>query len=496
MARLNQVISSLSVLGAAFGGALAFGQFVAPASAELVLESPSQAPSFSAQSELAELGESSVPRDTESLVEDRESTRQVVEASRRAELAAQPKVLPAPRSAQRPVVQPAVPSLPVSEPVVLAQQVVEVAPPAYESAYSAAQTGTASSETGATEVQHFSKSEMLRRARLREELRNEDMLQERLEELRLGDEKRRAEQVLAGSSGLQAPAANEFTVPASNGLAAPVVATPEYVGSLAPQQPSGWANQPAASTQASASDQIVVTAAAAQTVAQPNVESSEEESKTRIVVAPRAGLSNMVGTQLFNVQSRYSAGLSLGVGITDFLFFDLGYTFSDYGVGIASSNYWINQLQFNLGAAYTNNFATYSLKQNVFDAGLKLYLLGRDSKLRPFLGGGGAYGRSYLNYDPSILAVLNQLGAQNLAMDYEATQFLGFLQAGFDVSLARNVQIGAGFRYHTVLSANENSALNPYAFYYGNPDPSKTTAGGSLARSNFYSILGTASFSF
>ena len=66
---------------------------------------------------------------------------------------------------------------------------VQVAPPAPQMA-----------QESQPEVQSLSKTELMRRERTREELKNEDILQERLEELRLRDEKRRTDQLLGTTS--------------------------------------------------------------------------------------------------------------------------------------------------------------------------------------------------------------------------------------------------------------------------------------------------------
>src|SRR4051812_40446870 len=53
------------------------------------------------------------------------------------------------------------------------------------------------------EVQSQSRTELMRRERTRTELKNEDILQERLEELRLRDEKRRGQQLLGDGTAAQ-----------------------------------------------------------------------------------------------------------------------------------------------------------------------------------------------------------------------------------------------------------------------------------------------------
>ncbi|HUP56665.1 MAG TPA: hypothetical protein VM598_04375, partial [Bdellovibrionota bacterium] len=130
----------------------------------------------------------------------------------------------------------------------------------------------------------------------------------------------------------------------------------------------------------------------------------------------------------------------------------------------------------------------------------KLALLGQGAKIRPFLGGGGAYSKSFVNYTDGYLNMLTQYGQQNSAQDYESTSFLGYVSTGFDVRISKSVSLGGQFKYYGVLSSRENSQLNANGFYQ-NPmwyavDGDKRAVGASLSESSFYSILGTASFVF
>jgi outer membrane protein W len=134
---------------------------------------------------------------------------------------------------------------------------------------------------------------------------------------------------------------------------------------------------------------------------------------------------------------------------------------------------------------------------------LRLYALGRDSKVRPYIGGGAGYSRGFLNYDKRYLDLARQTGSPGLAKDYEISQILGVISAGLDVQVAKAVAVGLNFKYFNVLSSEEEQPINNAALYYGGAyspnylqDPAKAYLGGSLARSSFYSILGNVSFSF
>ena len=201
---------------------------------------------------------------------------------------------------------------------------------------------------------------------------------------------------------------------------------------------------------------------------------------------------------------------------TDNFSFELGYTYNEYGVSMASNNPFVLYRQ-QTATMYGSPavFESVAMKQNVIDAGLKVHLLGVDSKLRPFIGAGGSYSKSFINFDQRVLADMNRYYGRNISPDYEVSGFLGYVSGGMDVKVAKNISVGAEFKYYAVLTARENSNFSNYygamyqPGYYGlvpgawgvNPmnsmvgsDPA--IAGGSLARSNFYSILGNVSFTF
>ncbi|MEK6705697.1 MAG: hypothetical protein AAB116_02300 [Candidatus Poribacteria bacterium] len=382
---------------------------------------------------------------------------------------------------------------------------------------------------GSTEFQNLSKSELMRRERMREELKNEDVLQERLEELRLRDERKRTEQIIGSQSisgaietlsgntamqqspSLQTQTADTLT---ANGarvtefVVPPVTERPGQQAMEAPKQINV--------AQMSMGTSGVVSNNGAAQAANTSVASTQiDTDKTVISIQPRAGLANMLGSNYYNVRPRYSAGIGLGVGASDNLSFELGYTFSEFGVALNSTNpFVLNYQAWSNSLGYSANLETVAMKQNVADAGLKLHFLGSDAKLRPFIGGGAAYSRSYINYDQKILSALSQGGLQGLGRDYEISQFLGYLSSGLDVRMGRTVTFGAVFKYYSVLSSRENQNLNnmalygaypyynnynynPYGAYYsGLPDADKQLVGGSLANASFYSAMAGVTFIF
>jgi cytochrome b involved in lipid metabolism len=167
----------------------------------------------------------------------------------------------------------------------------------------------------------------------------------------------------------------------------------------------------------------------------------------------------------------------------------LGYTYSQYNVGLTSENSYY---------AYTNgqNLQTLTLNQNVFSAGVKIDLLGPDSRIRPYVSGGGAYSKGYVNYNSQILSQINANPyLASLGTDYDVSQYLGYLGAGLDVAITRNISVGVDFKYYDVISSNQNNNLNNYAFSNSYVTPDKAYVGGSLANANFYTMMAGVTFS-
>ncbi len=459
--------------GVVAGAALFASLFLLPtARGELVVGSTSDAPAAVATEQYSAIqDEGSQPQ-----FEDRESTREALTVSDKVRVTQQS-------------VQPVQPVL-IQQPPVLPVQYIQVAPPQQIAQESVAVTSAAS-----VGPESFSRTELMRERRAREEVKNEDTLQERLEELRLIDEKKRAEQVLGLVPGAPAPVA--IQAPAAPALVEQQVVVPVT------ERP-GQVVEP-----------MLVASASPLVMGSSSVTafSGDDSDQAIVYIQPRGGLSNINQSEAYQVEGRYSAGVGLGVSVSDNLSFELGYDYHEYAVALNSAT------AMGLGA-YLNPYGisspnqanrTGALKQNTVEAGLKLHFLGPNARLRPFIGGGAAYSKSFLNYDQRILNLMRNTYSPSL-QDYEVSQFLGQASAGFDVRLSRSVSVGAVFKYYTVLNSRQNQDLNNQALYgyspaasaygvYGSPytsisDADKQFVGGSLAELSFYSVLGGVTFTF
>lgn len=340
-------------------------------------------------------------------------------------------------------------------------------------------------DPNAAEARQVPKSELLRRQRIRTELKNEDLLQERLEELRLRNEQKVSDHLNQQGQGILP----SDSVPMGAAAATQSPMLEQKVVTPATDNP-GQGAAPQAPTTVMMDSKSTATAT--------NVSAPTEEQSI-FTVTPRAGLSGINSTGIYDVNSRYAAGFELGLASTDNLAFTAGYTYSEYGIGLAANSPY---------ALWANNYGYYgstdrtTFKKNTIDAGLKMSLLNPEARLRPFIGGGGAWSKGYVNYDQAVLNQLMRtpgLYGMNAAQDYQLTQFLGYVSTGFDVRVSKGISVGALFKYYAVLSSTQNANLNNAALY-GIPvspaDYEKADVAGTISRSGSYMIMAGATFSF
>lgn len=345
-----------------------------------------------------------------------------------------------------------------------------------------------------------SRSELLRRERVRQELRNEDLLQERLETLRLRDEQRRSQQLFGGGDeAVRGTSESAYSADSVIPAPAPAPVVEQKVVAPITERPGQSQVQKLEATPASSGySGAAVSTASVSSLELDRVDSQDFNS---FQVMPRVGLTEMSGNAGYDIRPRFSTGVSLGVATSQHLTFEVGYSYGEYGVALASANpyvMWANQY------GYLPSTESVAMKQNILEAGLKVHFLGPDAKLRPFMGGGAGYSLSYINYDQRILDQLNRDPyLRTLAGDYELSSYLGYLSTGVDLRVNRSISVGAVFKYYNVFSSRERSPLSHPAMYgafgypyYTLPDSEKAYVSGTFARTNFYSVMAGVTFTF
>ena len=340
----------------------------------------------------------------------------------------------------------------------------------------------------------LSRSELLRRKRLRQEIQNEDLLQASIEELRLRAEEQRTQAITHNLNGYESPNA---AVPLGQGM------PQEQVGSYPNQQDRLVVEQAAV---ASAPKQ----AATSQVEVTESVSAEGDVDDAMFTLSPRFGVSELSGgNSFYDIDARFAAGLAVGVETKKNVGFELAYTYAEYGMALLSSSNtvrWIEQNNlFNFFGPTRENIV---MKQNVIEGIVKMNLLDRSTVFRPFLGAGAGYAKSFVNYDSFILQ--NPLSQQiaGLTTDYKLDQFIGSVTAGFDVRLSRSISVAGLFKYSRAFSSRENAPLNNGAFFrngfnrfatfnansFENGTFDKSVLAGTAAQSDFYTIQGGLTF--
>lgn len=317
----------------------------------------------------------------------------------------------------------------------------------------------------------ISTSEMLRRQRMREELKNEDRLSQKLEELRLQDEMKRVDQMTAGTEkNSKAKAPEEEKI------------KEEKIGSVAlVEQSSEKISKPA-------------DISPSQSVAAVEEKKKIEEDKieNRISVTPRGGFSSIRDSK-FEITSKYAAGLTIGVDLSDYFAIEAGYTYSAYSVSAGNAYYYDPYFM-------TLRQQSLNMNQHLIDLGLRVNVLGDRYRIKPFVTGGFGYYRTSINLDDTTLGYVRQYNP-NLANDYVISGFDGSIGGGVEFKITKNISLTGLFKYYGILTSTQSNPISSAAFVNpgsstSNSGDSRLQASESLSKDAFYSLQGGVTISF
>lgn len=320
--------------------------------------------------------------------------------------------------------------------------------------------------SASAERAEITKSEMMRRQRLREELRNEDILTQKLEELRLKDENRRTADILG-----QHPATLEPTPALQE----------QRVGIVAQAAPA------AAPVVVSAVSKTEETAPVVKADAQ--VAKEDDEDKTRVSIIPRGGLTGIINSNsnAYDITSNYSFGVGLGVDINDYVAFMAGYSYSDYSFASANNNYYY--------AGYAT-FQRMEMTDHMFDMGIRANFLPVKAKFRPFIGGGVGYRRGNVNYDAATLTAVRQYYGGTTLDPIELSSTLGYIETGVEFKMTKSISLNGMVRYYNVFNSRVNNPLNPYGYGYSGYGDIRSQAATTISANNLYQLMMGLSVSF
>ncbi len=195
---------------------------------------------------------------------------------------------------------------------------------------------------------------------------------------------------------------------------------------------------------------------------------TEENKPAQLYASPFGGMAAFTGNSTVNTSPGPSFGVNLGVLISSQLMIEAGYIYSQQSVS--------NPLTGNRFSPDTNVF---DHKQSQFDLGGKLFFLGRESRFRPFFGGGMGYSRSTLNYSSNV-----NVGAFQTA-DFVTNNMTAYGEVGAEFAFTRAIVAMAMFKFDGVVSSNSSAddSLTAQSL-----DANKMTVGSALSKSSAYMI--------
>ena len=314
----------------------------------------------------------------------------------------------------------------------------------------------------------LTQSDRIRRERIQQELNNEDMIQQKLEEARLKEEKERSERISKRAEALLGTGkaeADEEEAPVKK------VAVEEK-------------------------DSIVVEQAAPMPaiVASEMPETHETLLPVSITLKPRGGYTDVLNIRNVNVVGRYSFGVEAEAGVNDHFAVGIVYDYSRFGV---------NSPYFSASAwqPYLGSQDAMFLKQHYARAVAKAYVLNRDYRVRPFVGGSLGYRRSNLNYDESIQSYFSsQVGYQSAFQNLRINSLLAGAVVGADVQISKNIGVSLQFEYsqpmYSTVKGNRvyTGVVSPTSFTIADQD--KEYVGRQIRNRGLWSIAGGVGFTF
>jgi hypothetical protein len=201
---------------------------------------------------------------------------------------------------------------------------------------------------------------------------------------------------------------------------------------------------------------------------------TQEAPPVQFYIAPFGGVSTIVGNTTVDASSRFAVGGQAGFLLSSNFLLNIAYTYSEHSLSGPRTG---NTIVF--GAPQD----VYRLKTNHLELGGRLFFLGRESRVRPFFGGGMGWGKSYLNYST---ANLQALGYQpGFVKDFTLNQFDAFGELGAEVAITRAISVHAAFRLRGVLgtTTSANSDLDAASY-----DAAKLAVGNSLRQTASYTL--------
>jgi len=204
---------------------------------------------------------------------------------------------------------------------------------------------------------------------------------------------------------------------------------------------------------------------------------TEERSTVSFYAAPFAGASGMLGNNSASSSPVFAAGASVGLLLSQYFLVDATFTRSETNF----SNPVVNSTGVNL----LGGGNVYLLTQNMISGGGRFFILGRESRIRPFIGGGAGYSSGTLDYTQAYATALgNQSQYLN---EVNVNEVLGYGEVGAEIAITRNIVASASFQLSGVLSSSVNG---------NSADATRLNVANSVGQTASYLVVGGVGFYF
>ena len=205
---------------------------------------------------------------------------------------------------------------------------------------------------------------------------------------------------------------------------------------------------------------------------------TEERQSPAFYASPFAGYSSPIGNDSADSEPKFTLGAKLGLLISNNMLVEIGYT-------RAETNFSNPRIRPNIYSYGLAGASVFNLTQNIFSGGARFFILGRDSRVRPFMGGGASYSREYLNYTTAYAQASNN--STQFTSDLILNQFRGYGEIGAEVAITRTIVASASFQFNGVISSGTNGTYADSNSVY---DASRADVANSLSRTASYLISG------
>lgn len=204
-----------------------------------------------------------------------------------------------------------------------------------------------------------------------------------------------------------------------------------------------------------------------------------EQKPAQFYLSPFGGMSDVVGNSTVTSTPRFAVGIQGGVLLSSSFLLSASYTYSDQALSLPREGS-------PFAGFFVNSTEAFNYRTNHVELGGRLYILGRESRVRPFFGGGFGWGKHFLNY---AAANLQAVGYQpGFVQDMVLNQWNGFGELGTEVAITRALAIQLAFKFRGVLGVTTSVNSPEGSVATESADVTKQRVSDSISRNAAYTL--------